>query len=395
MKYILKKVRIIIPIFIILILSVSHVNAENYWGEAGEINELEEEITKQYQELLGQSGAEELFSLIPDDARGTLEKNNIDTITPDTLIDIDIFSFIKGIFVTVRDSATKPLSMLLSCIGIIMLYALLNSFKSGFNDGSYERVFSVVSVICISSAIIMPIAQMITKAAELIKQISSFILSFVPVYVGIITASGKPISAVSYSVSLIGAVQVISRIAAVVLVPLLAVYLAFCLIGATSTQISIDGIARSVKNAVIVSLGFLMTVFVGLLTIQGIVASSSDTVTTKATKFAISTFLPVVGSAVSEAFNSVQGCLSLIKSTIGTFGIITLIAAFLPSIIAILLMQLSLSISSGIGDMLQCSRITSLLRSASSVLSLLLGILLIFFILLVVSIGIMLTLAGG
>lgn len=395
MKYILKKVRIIIPIFIILILSVSHVNAENYWGEAGEINELEEEITKQYQELLGQSGAEELFSLIPDDARGTLEKNNIDTITPDTLIDIDIFSFIKGIFVTVRDSATKPLSMLLSCIGIIMLYALLNSFKSGFNDGSYERVFSVVSVICISSAIIMPIAQMITKAAELIKQISSFILSFVPVYVGIITASGKPISAVSYSVSLIGAVQVISRIAAVVLVPLLAVYLAFCLIGATSTQISIDGIARSVKNAVIVSLGFLMTVFVGLLTIQGIVASSSDTVTTKATKFAISTFLPVVGSAVSEAFNSVQGCLSLIKSTVGTFGIITLIAAFLPSIIAILLMQLSLSISSGIGDMLQCSRITSLLRSASSVLSLLLGILLIFFILLVVSIGIMLTLAGG
>lgn len=395
MKYILKKVRIIIPIFIILILSVSHVNAENYWGEGGEINELEDEITKQYQELLGQSGAEELFSLIPDDARGTLEKNNIDTITPDTLIDIDIFSFIKDIFVTVRDSATKPLSMLLSCIGIIMLYALLNSFKSGFNDGSYERVFSVVSVICISSAIIMPIAQMITKAAELIKQISSFILSFVPVYVGIITASGKPISAVSYSVSLIGAVQVISRIAAVVLVPLLAVYLAFCLIGATSTQISIDGIARSVKNAVIVSLGFLMTVFVGLLTIQGIVASSSDTVTTKATKFAISTFLPVVGSAVSEAFNSVQGCLSLIKSTIGTFGIITLIAAFLPSIIAILLMQLSLSISSGIGDMLQCSRITSLLRSASSVLSLLLGILLIFFILLVVSIGIMLTLAGG
>lgn len=395
MKYILKKVRIIIPIFIILILSVSHVNAENYWGEAGEINELEEEITKQYQELLGQSGAEELFSLIPDDARGTLEKNNIDTITPDTLIDIDIFSFIKGIFVTVRDSATKPLSMLLSCIGIIMLYALLNSFKSGFNDGSYERVFSVVSVICISSAIIMPIAQMITKAAELIKQISSFILSFVPVYVGIITASGKPISSVSYSVSLIGAVQVISRMAAVVLVPLLAVYLAFCLIGATSTQISIDGIARSVKNAVIVSLGFLMTVFVGLLTIQGIVASSSDTVTTKATKFAISTFLPVVGSAVSEAFNSVQGCLSLIKSTVGTFGIITLIAAFLPSIISILLMQLSLSISSGIGDMLQCSRITSLLRSASSVLSLLLGILLIFFILLVVSIGIMLTLAGG
>lgn len=379
--------KIILYVLLLLVIGSCSVYAEET------MDFFTDEMQEQYKELLENSGANDLFTLIPDEAQELINENQINSISPDSLMGINFFSFVKSIFISAKKTISRPLTILLSCIGVILLCSMLNSLKSSFNNSSYERVFSVVSVMCISTTIIIPIAQMITKTAEVIKQVSTFILSFVPVYVGIITASGKPISAVSYNISLISIVQVISRISASVLVPLLAIYLAFCLIGATSTEINIEGIARSVKTIVILVLSFLMTIFVGLLTVQGIVATSSDTVAIKATKFALSAFLPVVGTAISEALNSVQGCMGVIKSTVGGFGIVVIVATFLPSIVSVLLMQFSLSISASISEMMDTPRITSLLRSAASVLSLLLGILLVYFVLLVVSVTIMLTLS--
>ncbi|MEG0571353.1 MAG: hypothetical protein RR497_06890, partial [Oscillospiraceae bacterium] len=146
-----------------------------------------------------------------------------------------------------------------------------------------------------------------------------------------------------------------------------------------------------VKNIVVWCLGFLLTIFVGLLSIQSLVANSADTVTVKATKFTLTTFLPVVGGALSEALNTVGGCVGLIKNTIGGFGILAVVFAFLPSIIKILLMMLSLYLSASISDMFSTGKISTLLRSAGSVLSLILGILLVFAVLLIISIAIMLT----
>lgn len=353
------------------------------------------DFNRQYQELLEQSGANELFSIIPDESKQLMIENDITSLDVTKLVNINFFDFMGSIWETVKSVVTKPLTILLTSVGIILLCALLNSLKSGFNNASYERVFSVVSVVCIAGTIIVPIAETITKTANVISQVSKFILSFIPVYVGIITASGKPISGVAYSTSLVGMVQVISYITGTVLVPLLSIYLAFCLIGSTSVNINVDGIARGVKTSVIVVLSFLLTMFIGVLSIQGVIAGASDTMSLKAAKFALSAFLPVVGGAIGDALNSVQGGMGVIRSTVGAFGIIAVVTAFLPSIISVLLMQLSLSISGAISDMFDTDRITALIRSASLVLSLILGILLLFFVLLVLSITIMLSMTSG
>ena len=350
---------------------------------------------KQYDELLHSSGADKLFEIVPEDAQEILEDSNIRDLSHESLIDISFFDFVGSILRSIKNTVQKPLKMLLSCIGVILLCALLNSLKGSFNNQSYEQVFSVVSVICISSAIIVPIANLIIKTSQLIIQVSNFLLSFIPVYVGIITASGKPLSATAYSTAIIGVVQVISRISATVFVPLLGIYMAFCLIGSASNEIQVESIAKTVKTTVIVTLTFLMTIFVGLLTVKSVVATSADTVMLRGTKFAVSAFLPVVGSAISEALSSVQGFLGVIRSTVGGFGIIAVIATFIPSVITILMMQLALSIAGGISDALSTDKITTLIHSAQSVLSLILGITITFGVLLIVSMGIMLTVSGG
>ena len=361
---------------------------------AQESDDSEGEYQQIFDELLQESDADRLFGQLPEDTQKLLEKNGIDGVDSQSVLELDFWDILKGGWASLTSAASQPVRTLAVTVGIILLCALLNSMKSSFQNQTFERMFSVVSVICVSSALISPIARMIRDTAGLLKEMSDFLMGFIPVYVGIVTASGKPVSAMTCSAALIGVMQVISRLAATVLVPLLAVYMAICLIGAACQEIDMSGISRMIKNVVVVTLTFLMTVFVGLLSLQGTIASSADTVTVKTAKFAISTFVPVVGGAISEAFNMVQGGLGVIRSAVGAFGIISIAAAFLPPALSILLMQGALAIAGGVSDALEVKQVGTLMKSAASVLSLLLSILLLFAVLFILSVSVMMALSG-
>ena len=192
-----------------------------------------------------------------------------------------------------------------------------------------------------------------------------------------------------------GAVQVIAQIAADFLVPLIGIFLAFCLAGSVNSQLNISGIVSTVRNVVVWTLGLLLTIFVGMLTIRGLVAGSADTVTTKTAKFLLGSFVPVVGGALSEALNSVQGCMGVIRTTVGSFGIIVCFLTFLPILINMLLLMGTFHLSAGIADMMDVEKVSGVLKAGASALSLLFGILLMFAMLLIISVTVLLMLGVG
>lgn len=355
---------------------------------------LDEETQQIYDQLLQQSGGEQLEQMLPEQARDFMSQHSLDSIQVDGLLNLDFIEIFEYIFAQAKASFVQPLSVLLSLLGVVLLSSILESMKSTVNSIATEGVFNIMSVVCACGVVVAPIAVQIKQVVELIQTVSKFILAFIPIYAGVVTASGKPITAVGYHVSLISIVQIISTVCSIVLVPLLTVYLAFCVIGSCSTTIDMSGIAKTIKNIVVIILSFLMTIFIGIISIQGVVASSADSVTIKATKFAITAFLPVVGAAISEALESVQGCITILRNSMGAFGIITVIASFLPSALTLLLYCFAINISSTVAQMLGVNRIASLLSTANSVMSLLFGILLVYFVLLTISIGVVINLSA-
>lgn len=375
MKLVLK---VIVCITTIILLAVSPVFATG-----------NDEV---YDELIDKSGVFDLE--IPKQSEEFLSSLDAQVENPQSLLNISFGDFVGGIFKEVKGALSKPITIFTTAIAAMLLCAILNSVKSGFNSSSYGRIFSTVSVICVCGTVIVPVHSLLKSCSEVISVVTKFMLSFVPVYSGIIASSGKPILATAYQLSVVGVIQLIAEISAVVIVPLLSIYLAFCLIGSTSSQINTEGIARGVKRTATVILTFLLSVFVGLLTVQSIVASSTDSLSLKTAKFAVSTFLPVVGSAMSEALSSISGSMGLMKSAVGGFSIFALIGAFLPSVISIVLTSLSMGCAAAVGDMLGTTEVASLMRSVNSVLSILLGVVLTFFAMMAISIGIMLTIGG-
>ena len=109
----------------------------------------------------------------------------------------------------------------------------------------------------------------------------------------------------------------------------------------------------------------------------------------------ISSFVPVVGGALSDAYNSVFGCLGVVKNTVGVFGIIAIAVTFLPVVLELILMMASLWGAAAIGEVFGREKEVSILKAASSALTVMLGVILCYGLMIIVSITVMLMLGTG
>ena len=356
----------------------------------------ENDLEKTQDELIGDletSIAAGLENEIPDAAQNLLEKNGIGQFNVNTISDFNFMDIFKTAFDFGADYFTAPFRLFSVLMGILLLIALLNAIhppESG--TVALQNILGVTALMLVLSS---PVIECINKSVSAITDCSRFILSFIPVFTGVVAAAGKPVSSMTYSSFLFGVIQVISQISATVLTPLLCIYLAICIVGALNPALKLENAAETIKKVVIWSIGLLLTVFVALFSAQSLVSGSADTVATKTTKFFIGSLIPVFGNALSDVFNSVQGCLGLVKQATGSFGVIVAVCTFLPIVIEVLTMILVINLSQIVGDILGAERLGRLLKSISSMLSLLLGLILCFAVMIILSTTIVMLLSIG
>ena len=73
----------------------------------------------------------------------------------------------------------------------------------------------------------------------------------------------------------------------------------------------------------------VMYAFTGFLTVTGVISGASDAAALKAAKVTISGMVPVVGGIISDAADTVLAGAGGLKSAVGTFGMLAIVAVFL------------------------------------------------------------------
>ena len=142
-------------------------------------------------------------------------------------------------------------------------------------------------------------------------------------------------------------------------------------------------------------LSIVMTIFVSLLTIQNLIGVAADNAGTKAVKFAVSNFIPVVGGALSDAYTTVQSCVKVLKSGVGAFGILAAGVIFLPVLLELILWLAAVNLSAVVGDLFELKEISALLRSVGKVISAMIAIVVCCMVILIISTVLLLLIGGG
>ena len=129
------------------------------------------------------------------------------------------------------------------------------------------------------------------------------------------------------------------------------------------------------KSSVVWVLGVVLTLFVGIVSLEGTLSSSVDGITAKTTKAAVSSFIPVVGKILGDAVDTVIGCSLILKNALGVVGAIVIIAICVKPIIKLVILMTMYYLGAALCQPIADGKIIKLLDQMGDTFKLLLGIL--------------------
>ena len=292
------------------------------------------------------------------------------------------------------ESIKSPLKLLISLISVTLLCSIANVFADN-TSGNLKTVFSLVSVLACSTITVSAASDSLTAASKTLESGSVFLASFIPAFAGILATSGHVSSAAMFNTVVMGGAQGYMQLASKILMPVSMSILGISLAGSVCGELKLETLAQAVKKTVIWILGLIMTVFVALLAMQSFITVPSDNVGIKAARFTVSNGVPFIGGAVSDTLSVMYGGIGIIRNNFGVFGIITGGVLILPSIISVLCYKLAFSLAASFSDLFGISQLTGLMKCAEGVSSIITAMLVSFLLMAVISISLMIFMAGG
>ena len=265
------------------------------------------------------------------------------------------------------------LSMCIIIVVIGIICSLIKNLQSAFSS---ESISEIAFYACYALMIIVLTRTFIISldlAKDIITQISGFMSKLLPILVVMLGVAGGFTESATMDPIVLGTTIIIPKIYLNIILPLILITFVLQFTNNISTEPKISNLCSLVKSSVLWIQGLILTVYIGLLTVRGITASTIDAVTLKTAKFTIDNFIPIVGKTFSDAIASVAGYSLIIKNAIGSVGLLVLILIILYPIIKKFLSSIILKISSSLLEPIADKRITKAVFSAGDSLILILS----------------------
>lgn len=216
------------------------------------------------------------------------------------------------------------------------IYAMLSNLQSAFESDVVGRLAYSVCYLVIITLTIKSFLIAITIGKETIDVMVNFMQALLPILLALLLAMGGVTASGFFQPILLGAIGFIGTVVKTIVLPLIFFSAVLAIVNNFSTKIQITKLAGLLKQVAAMILGFILTAFVGIISIQGITSASVDGVTIRTAKFAVDKFIPIVGGFLSDAMDTVIGCSLLLKNAIGAIGLISVFLICLIPMVKIL-----------------------------------------------------------
>lgn len=231
--------------------------------------------------------------------------------------ELDANQLLKNIFPLLGTEIKEALKVMGSILIIVLIHSVLKSISDNLNNKSVAQITYYVQYILIATVIMANFSSIIALTKDAVGNMISFIQLLFPLLMTLMLASGSVVSVNLIQPIILFIINLISNIFQSIIIPIILVGTALAIVSKISDRIQIDKLSKFLKSSSVWVIGILLTIFVGVLSIEGTLGSSVDGITAKTAKAAVSSFIPVVGKVLGDAVDTVIGCSSILKNAIG------------------------------------------------------------------------------
>ena len=288
---------------------------------------------------------------------------------------IDNKTIYKKILKLLGTEVSSTLKILISILVIIVIHGILKSITDSLEDSNISQIIYFVQYILIVTLIMSNFTEIIKLVKDTASNLVGLINVLIPllctlmIYTGSITTSSILEPIILFAINFIG--NIIQNL----LVPIMLIIVVFSIISKISQKVQIEKLSKFLKSGVTWFLGVVLTIFVGVVSLEGTLSSSVDGITAKTAKAAVSSVIPVVGKVLGDVVDSVLGCGVILKNAVGLVGVVIIIGICIMPIIKIATLSIIYNLASAVVQPIADEKIVKLLEEMGGVFKILLGIL--------------------
>ncbi len=281
----------------------------------------------------------------------------------------------KKIIKILGNEVNSNIKILISILVIIVIHGILKSITDSLENSNVSQIIYFVQYILIVTLIMSNFTEIIKLIKETANNLVGFINLLMPLLLTLMVYTGNITTSTVLEPILLFISNFIGNIIVNVLIPIVLIIVVFSIISKISDRVQVEKISKFLKSGVVWFLGVVLTIFVGVVSLEGTLSSSVDGITAKTAKAAVSSVIPVVGKVLGDVVDSVLGCGVILKNAVGVVGVIVIIGICILPVLKIATLSIMYSLASAVVQPVADDKIVKLLDEMSGVFKLLLAIL--------------------
>ncbi len=263
MKKIVKFFQILIVLLIIqILLSVSNVYAND------------EETMKEQQE---EFGIQDFLKNSKQYAGEFFEDMDVtDLFNQAVKGEVDNSTLAKRILNLFASEVMTTIKALGSILAVILLHSILKSISESLENDGISKLIYYAQYILIVTIIMTNFSDIVKMLQDTTNNLVAFMNMLVPLLVTLIVATGSVVTSSVLEPIILFMINFIGNMIRDILIPLLMIFTALVILSKLSDQVKIDKLSKFLKSGIVWFLGFVLTIFVGVVSLEGTMSSSVD-----------------------------------------------------------------------------------------------------------------------
>ncbi|WP_423227634.1 stage III sporulation protein AE [Paenibacillus filicis] len=214
--------------------------------------------------------------------------------------------------------------LLVSIVVLTVFSMLLETLQSSFEKNAVSKIAYAISFLVLMIIAVNSFNVAIGYAKSAITDMIHFMIAVVPLLLTLLASMGNAVSVTVLHPLIVFMVHAVGTAVHLVVFPLLFFSAILHIVSGLSDKYKVTQLANLLRTVSLACLGIFITVFLGVISVQGATGAVADGVTIRTAKYIAGNFVPVVGRLFSDASETVIGASLLVKNAVGLAGVVVI-----------------------------------------------------------------------
>ena len=190
--------------------------------------------------------------------------------------EVDNSTILKRVLNLLGKEFIESLKGIGSILVIILVHSLLKSISESLENDNISKLIYYVQYILIVTIVLTNFSDIIKMVQETCTNLVGFMNMLVPLLISLMLYTGSITTSSIIEPIILFMINFIGNLIQTIIIPLVLIFASLIILSKLTDKIQIDRLSKILKSGIIWALSITLTIFVGVISLEGTLSSSVD-----------------------------------------------------------------------------------------------------------------------